>query len=107
MCTCVYIYKKKYSILTLVGQQGSLKIILMVMKLVFSMQNCLGFLLFSYIQEELFFISCLDIICVSMCFLCGSVVMAEAEESWMPFCAFFQCCIELVSKGPLFKAGHV
>lgn len=70
------------------------------------MQN-LGFLLFSYIQEELFFLSCLDIVCVSMCFLCGSVVMAEAEESWVPFSALFQCCIELVSKGHLFKARRV
>jgi len=103
----IYIYIKKYSILTLVGQQVSLRIVLKVMKLYFCMQNCLGFLLFSYIQQELFFISCLDIISVSMCFWCGPVVMAEAEESQMSLTALFQCCTELISNGHLFKATHV
>lgn len=54
VCIYVYIYKKKYSILTLAGQQGSLRIVLMIMKLFFHAKH-LGFLLFFiYIDGAIF-----------------------------------------------------
>lgn len=73
---CAHVYVKKLSILILV---------LMVMK-VFFHAKLLGFPSFSsffppQIYRRAVCISCLDGICVSMCFLYGSVVMAAAEES--------------------------
>lgn len=63
--------------------------VLMVTKLYFSMQNCLGFLLFHMYRRSYFSLA-VWIFYVYLCvFLCGSMVMAEAEESGMPFSGLF------------------
>lgn len=69
-----------YSVWSLVGQHGSHGF--HGNETVFFHAKLFGFSSFLYVQEELFFISCLDILCVSVCFLVWLHAHGRGRAVW-------------------------